>query len=136
MDKDLINKLIAKYPDMFGEEKTGELKKRFIIYCGNGWFDIIQRLCEDIYAMQPKILQIKEKFGTLRISASFPSDYRKEGWDRISIAEEESMDTCERCGSPGEGQVIDNWRTTICKSCMEKIKFAKLNSENENGPVD
>lgn len=126
MDKLLTDKLISKYPDIFGEEKTGPLQKKFKIYCGDGWFSILEKLFEEIYAMNPRILQIKEKFGVLRISASFPSDYREEGWEKIKKAEEESTNICEKCGSPGEAQIIDSWRYTICSTCLEKIKFAKI----------
>ena len=127
MRQELSDKLIQKYPDMFYEDSRGEqtpTMHRNIIYCSDGWYDILERLCEDIYAMRPKVMQIKEKFGGLRFYASLPSDYGEQGWKRIRQAEEEAAETCEICGKPGELRIVDGWRATNCDEC-HKIHLKK-----------
>lgn len=119
MNKELTNQLIEAYPDMFGEPKRGPLKRRFHIECGDGWFNILKSLCDDIHAMRPRVLQIKEKFGGLRFYASFPSDYGDQGWKRVRQAEEEAWQTCESCGNPGEMKIIEGWRYTLCQLCAD-----------------
>lgn len=136
MRNELANKLIQKYYDMFHEDSRGEQKPtmhRNIIYCSDGWYDILERLCEDVYAMRPKVMQIKEKFGTLRFYASFPSDYAEQGWERIRQAEQESAEICEICGEPGELRIIDGWRDTLCDKC-HKRQLEK--NKKSHGPVD
>jgi len=123
MNKELTEKLTSKYFEMFHKDGRGDSKPtmhRNIIYCGDGWFDILWRLCEEIYAMRPKVLQIKEKFGTLRFYASFPEEYTERGWNLIFKAEEESAETCETCGQPGEMRINDGWRSVNCEDCFNK----------------
>jgi hypothetical protein len=71
--------------------------------CGDGWFDLIWKLCEDIEKLDPspefEVLQVKEKFGGLRF---YPMGVAKEEtWNRINEAENESYKICEVCGKPG-----------------------------------
>ena len=123
MKQELTEKLTSKYHDMFHADGRGEAKPtmhRNVIYCGDGWFDILWRLCEELYAMGPKVLQIKEKFGDLRFHAVFPADYTKQGWECIRKAEEEASETCEDCGKPGELRINDGWRSTECDTCHKK----------------
>jgi len=121
MKKELTEKLMFKYHDMFHDLSRGEAKPliRFI-ECGDGWYDIIERLCDDIHAMNPKVMQIKEKFGGLRFYCSFNSDYSDQGWKRIRKAEEEASETCEDCGKPGNMQIVSGWRGTVCEECHKK----------------
>lgn len=119
MKKELYDKLINTYPDMFYADIRGPQKHTISIDCNDGWFDILWRLCDDIYAMGPKVSQIKEKFGGLRFYASFTSEYSKQGWERIRKAEEESYEICELCGAKGELRITDGWRNTTCIKCHE-----------------
>jgi len=121
MNQELEDKILYKYYDIFYETKKGKEQSTMIsnIECGDGWFDILWRLFEDIYAMKPKILQVKEKCGGLRVYASFPQDYTEQGWRRISKAEEEASETCEFCGKPGELRFNkNNWKVTQCNNCV------------------
>jgi hypothetical protein len=59
---------------------------------------------------QFEVLQVKEKFGGLRIHVKHANDAIRE---RIEVAQEEAYRTCEVCGQPGrlrEG----NWIKTLC----------------------
>jgi predicted HicB family RNase H-like nuclease len=123
MKKELSDKIINAYPDMFTEDSRGPGKStmfRNYIECGDGWFDILWRLCDDIHAMRPKVQQIKEKFGGLRFYASFNGDYTDQGWERIKKAEEEASETCEQCGQPGELRNAEGWWETSCEKCHKE----------------
>jgi hypothetical protein len=88
---------------------------------GEGWFDIVWRLCEDLEplvatfeqqsGLQFEVLQVKEKFGGLRF---YVNCRRNDAIDqRIGIAAEESFHTCELCGQPGE-LLEGGWIKTRC----------------------
>jgi len=122
MKEELAKKIINTFPDMFFQEGRGPDRKGTMISniaCRDGWFDIIWNLCEEIEAMRPTVLQIKEKFGGLRFYASFPKDYSEQGWEVIREAEKQSSETCEECGQPGEFRVRNGWRLTACDKCYD-----------------
>ena len=59
-----------KYPDMFKDDY-------FISFgCGDGWLGIIEEVFERIKGKGAKIIQLKEKFGGLRIYTDYAVDYR------------------------------------------------------------
>lgn len=59
-----------------------------------------------------KILQIKEKFGTLRFYIAGGDDYI---YGAIHLAESLSARVCEECGKPGQLRVRgSNWLYTAC----------------------
>ena len=97
------------------------------IECGDGWFALIDRLCqacereiEGLIALGisnerwPRVAQIKEKMGSLRFRITGPvSDSLQEQKTR---AELESLSVCEQCAAPGmlrDGR----WRHTYCDRC-------------------
>jgi ribosomal protein L40E len=64
----------------------------------------------------PRVLQVKEKFGTLRFCARVP-DILLNHWRReVEAAEERSAEVCERCGAPGQ-LLREGWRRTRCEKC-------------------
>jgi hypothetical protein len=74
----------------------------------DGWFRLVWRLCEDLEPLVAEavkesgkpfeVLQVKEKFGTLRFYVSHHTDEIDE---RINSAEVESAHICEICGQSG-----------------------------------
>jgi hypothetical protein len=78
------------------------------------------RLCEDLQplvaafeeasSIQFKILQVKEKFGGLRVYVNDANDAIRQ---RIETAALESFHTCEICGQPGELRE-ESWIKTLC----------------------
>lgn len=90
---------------------------------GPGWNHILAQLNAKLSMLDPdyKILQIKEKFGTLRFyyETNITLFSIKEAMDRyIRYAEVQSSKTCEQCGS--EGSLINRkmgWMKTRCKDC-------------------
>lgn len=60
-----------------------------------------------------RVLQIKEKFGGLRI---YVSQETPESLALIKDAEQRASKTCEYCGKPGE-LVNNGWAKTLCPTC-------------------
>ena len=89
---------------------------------GDGWFkiwvELIDRL-KDLNLEEFKFIQIKEKFGKLRVYYdSLDKDTNKIN-KIIAWAERKSAKTCEVCGNPGKLE-DDGWLRTICKECRDK----------------
>jgi len=88
--------------------------------CGNGWFPLIKELIEDLIALgwDKKTCQVKEKFGGLRFYITSGSD---EIYDRITKAENDSYEICERTGKPGKLRNDIGWWKTLCEEEYQKI---------------
>jgi hypothetical protein len=110
--------------------------------CGNGWFPIINSLCYQIqqhidwnhrtyFADKKKpskeiisqfvALQVKEKFGALRIYSQGGDEFCR---GCVAMAESLSTHFCELCGKGGHLYVgrTEGWITTLCEDCSKKIK--------------
>lgn len=118
MDKNLQDKLFEKYP------KILRLRR---IEVGNGWYHIVDGLCESIQVRLdwknqriPKVdvTKIREKFGSMEF-------YHEGGDDTIngmvSAAEAISRKTCESCGAQGMQRDI-GWIFTLCEGCYEDLE--------------
>ena len=74
MRKELINTLYERYPAIFAEYTQPDAEEKgYKIWCGDGWFDLINTLCEQLEywtvlrnAPQYVVLDVKEKMGALR----------------------------------------------------------------------
>ena len=127
------DKLRAKYPSLFAN--------RCEISVDEGWFSILDALCSGIvhhlqhnknvidfakrkHATEPtitssipdlipdvQIVQIKEKFGTLRFYFHDGDDYIR---GAAAFAEDMSALTCEVCGHPGKARG-GGWIKTLCE---------------------
>jgi hypothetical protein len=129
MRRELEQKLVERWPSWFnihGDPLETRMADGFAH--GDGWFEIVWRLCEDLEplaaeaekaAVRPfEVQQVKEKFGGLRfyVSASHRTDAILQ---RIEIAESESLRTCEMCGKPGKRRENDCIRTV----CNEHVSL-------------
>lgn len=93
--------------------------------CGDGWFELIWKLSEDLKEMNKhiirtpedpfQVLQVKEKFGGLRFYTNTASD---EMFKRILKAEHDSFSICENCGKEGCLRT-EGWAKTLCNECAE-----------------
>jgi hypothetical protein len=113
------NELMEKYQKFIHPEKDLQTSlMRFGLSCGEGWYPLLERLFEAISKTNPpenfEIIQVKEKFGSLRVYADNSSD---EIDNLITKAEAESIKTCERCGNEGKLVSKRGWWRTICDSC-------------------
>lgn len=125
MDKRKEKRLAERFPDLwndlYGDEAVTCMAHGF--QCGDGWFQLIWNLCEEIEAALKsdpvvgfKVTQVKHKFGTLRF---YVADGNPFIWDAIEQACERSGTTCENCGSI-EGRFGD--LMCRCDNCGAKLK--------------
>ena len=86
--------------------------------CGAGWNEILHALGLSMAAQNPeaRAVQVKEKFGLLRIYAE---NLNREGVRNINSAEVASASVCERCGEPGKTRGT-HWLATLCDECGNK----------------
>jgi len=115
--------LQVKRVDPFKADKPFTPFEGFYIECGEGWCDLLDKLCTDIekeldkdpeLKKDFKIAQIKEKFGSLRF---YTYSYTEEIDKLIDEAQSKSEVTCETCGQPGKTHSISGWLTTLCPKC-------------------
>ena len=103
------------------------------IDCGDGWFNLLWKLCEDIERNLAKpentrikghfaVDQIKEKFAGLRF---YVSCFNDEIGILIDRAEYDSYHTCEKCGEPGKPRE-GGWYRTLCDKHAEERGQTKM----------
>jgi hypothetical protein len=120
MDITLVQKFYDRWPKWFKglTQSPSESCLAFGFECGDGWFDLLWRLCEDIEKLDPPedfyVDQVKEKYGGLRF---YVGNDTLEIYDRIVEAEEESYTICEDCGSVGAVTSNHGWLSTLCDKC-------------------
>jgi len=114
-DKEMQQYFPTTYPAMFAGKYGG-------IAVGDGWSGILTQLCQSIQSHidwknkdgvvvpQVEVLQLKEKFGSLRFYYQGGDEYIA---GLVSMAESMSGITCEECGSPGS-QGGQGWISTLC----------------------
>lgn len=122
MRKNLASKIYLRFPDIFvGRQKPiTESLMAFGMEVGDGWFNLIYELCENIEAIAtledvplPEAVQVKEKHGEL---CFYVRGFTKAMADCIDDAEDLSEKTCEICGDEGELLTDKNgWMKTRCK---------------------
>lgn len=117
MNKDLSLTLLNDYPFV-----------ECSIDVGDGWYDILQNCLEQVYTFpihsEIRIVQIKEKFGCLRIYWEIKNsniDYNDIVITELDVlfkyAENMSQYTCENCGKPGELRSL-SWLRVLCDTCL------------------
>ena len=135
MKKELDELLCSKYPKLFVERDLpmSQTCMCWGFSCGDGWFNIIDRLCANIQGhidwknrteeVVPQVVvkQVKEKFGTLRFYISGGDEYIH---GLVAMAESMSAVTCESCGASGKlygagEKGITGWMHTHCEPCEE-----------------
>jgi len=122
MHQELEQKLLEDFPALYQDE--GELTMAFGFECADGWFHIIYDLSSDIMKLAeedgiatPKVAQVKEKFGALRCYLMGIGNEHIQ--QRISQAEELSLNTCEICGDAGKLRQ-GGWVRTLCEEHADK----------------
>jgi hypothetical protein len=126
MKQELDEYLCKVYPKIFANryKDMTETAMCWGFDCGDGWFQILNQLCNNIQhhlnwknedsevVAQVVADQVKEKFGTLRFYYTGGDDYIS---GLVSMAESMSGVTCEECGAPGESGG-SGWITTLCET--------------------
>ena len=120
-------------------DKDDNLKTPYELFgveCESGWDEILKPIFEYVenynkdkdYDDRLEILQIKEKFGTLRIYCNF---YTEKLRNLIEKAEEESINTCECCGTHENLGWTSGWIKRLCKGCSEKSSHLKWKQDKK-----
>jgi hypothetical protein len=136
MDQELQNQLFEKYPEFFSNrlKSPTESCMSMGIECGNGWYDLINSICQIVESLNRNIKernrlitgnneeiidfkfdQIKEKFGGLRAYYSGGNDYIR---GLVTMAETMSYKICEVCGNKGKPNK-SGWISTLCDVCRK-----------------
>lgn len=128
MNKKLEQKLFDAYPKIFAQKDLNVQQTAMCwgIQCGDGWYTLIDVLCEMIQnhvdhtkCAQVEATTVKEKFGQLR--------FYTHGGDDITQAFEYfallmSINTCELCGTTVGVKQTEGWIYTMCKPCLKNLK--------------
>jgi hypothetical protein len=88
---------------------------------GKGWYQLIKDLIDDLIKLgwNKEICQVKEKFGGLRF---YINGGTTEIFNRISEAEELSINTCEVTGNKGELRTDIGWYRTLSDEVYNEFK--------------
>lgn len=148
MNEELQQKLYDKYPKIFRQKDLPESQTCMCwgIDCGDGWYNIIDNLCNVIQShvenkiqfakynakeetinpddFQVEAAQVKQKWGGLCFYVDKGDEYAQ---GCIDMAESMSYITCEECGSTDQVKSTTGWITRLCGSCYaewEKERYA------------
>jgi hypothetical protein len=105
-NEDWREQLVHRHPELFGDPAGG---MSALPECGDGWADLVNRAVERISQASAagrspvRIVQIKEKYGTLRVYTETIEDAATAAAvkEAISLAKARSACTCELCGAEG-----------------------------------
>lgn len=132
MSPEKDKQLCERYPHIF-KDRSGDPKQTLMCFgfeCDDGWYGIIDTLCNGINAhvnhkrqMNQDMpaeqfyeehgvvaVQVKEKWGGLRFYVNGSDEYVD---GLIAMAEGMSYRTCEVCGNPGKTRA-GGWVRTLC----------------------
>lgn len=127
------SELKEKYPEFF--------EARADIWFPIGWSKLVENMLVGMKDYNnynpsfkvPKIFQIKEKFGELRIYSNY-SDQPYRGF--IRQAEKASSEICQVTGMPGRQRNINGWIFTLCDEEYNKRKPDYEEIETEESETD
>ena len=134
MKNELQEKLYKKYPEIFKQKDLDKTVTAMCwgISCGDGWYALLDVLCENIQNhilnknrnkeekdyLVCQAVQVKEKFGGLCFYTYGGDDYID---GMISLAESMSYLICSDCGKPSEKQKNNRgWIYTLCSECKKE----------------
>ena len=127
MKKELQSKLLEKYPEFFEYLKEHEgpiIPIQFGFECHDGWYwlidtlmDTISSYCKNNEVESINIIQIKEKYSSLRFYYS-GGDTMIDGM--VWLAEHQSYHICEFCGTTENIGYTEGWVYTICEKCHKE----------------
>jgi hypothetical protein len=128
--------------------KVEELLRQFsnnpvwhTIQCQSGWIDTIYQLHEALLIVYPeyRIVQIKQKFGTLRF---YIDQYPKYNTAQhlivaacVQYGERKSQRICERCGAEHYSDNVElrtmyGWHHTYCDKC--ELAYVQMMHDSNN----
>jgi len=82
---------------------------------GDGWFNLLLEASIELEKFDVQAVQVKEKFGTLRLYIAGPDSRDERVQAIIRRAEERSCVECETCGAAGK-RVGYGYTQTLCEA--------------------
>lgn len=119
-----IEQLEAKYSSI--------LKLTYGFETSEGWFPILEEFFQKAIIFEGwfKVVQIKEKFGSLRIYIDTEDDMNKDDYELlqglISEAEFKASRTCFDCGARNPPDAGKRSFYPVCGACYEKTQQRRL----------
>jgi len=142
MNEENTEKLFKRFDFFYPETPITQSLMAFGFECGDGWFQLIWNLCENIEkelqkglkktdpkkrtkdllrgAHKFRVSQVKEKFGTLRFYVDSTTD---KIFKFIQKAENKSSKICESCGADADLVSKESWLATLCTDCARKENY-------------
>lgn len=137
--EEYVSRLETKYPELFSAPYGG-------ICTSEGWWPIIESLCNQIHhhvkwkqeqkekygrgdgCPDVTVTQIKEKFGGLRFYYDGGDDVID---GMVRMAESWAAHSCELCGKPGKSR-SGGWIQTLCDEHHQEREDRKKSIANRN----
>lgn len=134
MNEKLEEKLFKNYKELF--KYKGDIKKSLMdsgFRCGDGWYDIVECLCEEIYyyveaerVKYPHVYSVEDHSGSFRFEVeNLDPKIKREIEGAISYAMRLAFSICSSCGNKGKWRVDGFFSTPLCDSCYVRIKLRK-----------
>ena len=127
MDRELEDQMFDRFERFFpkGRDVNVEYSLMYFGFShGNGWYSLIYNLFAEIEKIagdkyKIEVLQVKQKFGALRVYISVPDKKMNKLVTRLILdAEKLSMRTCEGCGKDGNSVRTNRGLIlTLCEKC-------------------
>ena len=109
-----LDEIVSMAPGIFEDVRCG-------IGLPAGWLGILRELVKSVAdlpeASTMKIVQVKEKFGTLRVYYE-GTDSQRVRW-LVAGAENSSASTCRMCGKPRYVRRSTAWFQAVCSECND-----------------
>jgi len=134
MNEALSKKLFDDFPRLYRNRHESSMQRGF--ECGDGWFELIYKLSQDIEAvaresgLKPDLPEwpwcrgVKQKFGSLRFQV-VAVECLLGVYERISYlrnaASIQSFNICEQCGARGTLLMCDGQLCILCLEHAEKL---------------
>jgi len=144
MKRELDDLLCQRYPLIFAE-RNRSMKETCMCWgfaCGDGWFDLIDALCERLQywtdhngAPQVVAIQVKEKWGQMCFYPRGTISQEQQGM--IWMAEALSARICDQCGAPGQIQVHGLQHMTRCAEHLLEgsIRLAEFLTQQQTSGI-
>lgn len=115
-------RLFERFPLIFIERLDAcSTLHTYGVSCRDGWYALVQQLCHDVQQLvsdeqfaQPIAVDVKEKFGKLKVHWRHPRKLDPRVLELTTQAEDRSCHVCDMCGAPGRTLSDHGWWRTRC----------------------
>jgi hypothetical protein len=137
MKQELEDKLFNKYKKLFpyGRDDVNENLMCFGFECGDGWYNILDVLFENIVGVlgdkyNATVVRVKSRFAVLMVNTGgLHNDIYETIHNLIIGAKLQSSRTCEMCGKPAEQKQPNGWVYTLCDEHYDKVMYMKYGND-------